>query len=196
MCSMRLLSYLVLLVLMLGCAAKQPSQPVALTGANKTHPLSPSLTPDNTSSANTAQSRIPDNAKQIFDNAETLEVLLLKPSHPAGKFKLNSQDKYLGMEILGRAVVRDAKVKRDLLDSLYASIASVSFGDQYMCIEPKHGLRASYKGKTAALLISFRCQNFYTYTADDQTHPPLNAISKSAQSVFDKILKGANISPE
>ena len=89
-------------------------------------------------------------------------------------------------------MISEGKAK-ELRDSLYSSVAAISMGESAMCFYPRHGLRATYKGKTAELLICFHCMNFYTYTADGQRHPPMNAISGGAQPVFNRLLKEAGV---
>ena len=113
--------------------------------------------------------------------------------HPNMKYKLNSKDRYYGYEVLGKAVISKGNAK-ELRDSLYSSVAAISMGESAMCFYPRHGLRATRKGKTAELLICFHCMNFYTYTSDGQRHPPMNAISRSAQPVFNRLLSEAGIS--
>jgi hypothetical protein len=143
-----------------------------------------------------AKNEVPSDAKQIIDRAENLEIILLNTVggryHPNIRYKLNSKDRYYGYEVLGKSVLSGDKAK-EMRDSLYSSVAATSKGQSAMCFYPRHGLRATHNGKTAELLICFHCMNFYTYTADGQRHPPMNAISRDAQPVFNRVLSEAGV---
>jgi hypothetical protein len=197
---MRLILSQLLLLLLLGCVTKQTAQinePLSVASLPLASPILFTQDIPSKGVLHGQKNEIPNNVREVLNSADKIEILLLRPGgtsyHPAWKFKLYSNGKYFGNEILGRAFVRGTKGKGEFLNALYASVASTPFEDQSMCFEAKHGLRASYRGKTVALLISFRCQNFYLYTADDQTHPPLFAISEKVRETFDRILKEANV---
>lgn len=188
------------LTISLGCAARQP-RPTA--GHNAAVPApSPTPTPEPSEApagdlSNDTKNEIPVEAKRILDRAERLEVLLVNPVGtgytPNIGYKLNSRDRYYGYEVSGKAVVSGAKAK-ELRGALYSGVAAIRKGESAMCFYPRHGLRATYRGRTTALLICFHCMNFYTYTADGQTHPPMNAITRGAQPLFNRVLSEAGVS--
>jgi len=195
---MRYLIGILMLTTLLSCTVSQSQQAVEPEATVTTPAATPTPAAYNAASSlsRSTKNEIPSAAKRIIDRAEKLEIILINPVggtyHPNVEYKLNSPDRYYGYEMLGKALVSDVKA-RELRESLYSGVAVISMGESAMCFSPRHGLRAAHGGKTAELLICFHCMNFYTYTADGQRHPPMNAISREAQPVFNRLLKEAGI---
>ena len=198
---MRYIILIMPLAIALGCAVQRPQlterKDISTTPSPTPTPLS-----DAVASADLyrgAKNELPREAKRILDRAEKLELILIEPSggryHPNIEYKLNSQDRYYGYEVLGKAVVSGARAK-ELRRALYSGVAAIRAGESAMCFSPRHGLRATHKGRTTELLICFQCMNLSTYTADGQRHPPMTAIARGAQPVFNRLLSEGGVSVE
>ena len=95
--------------------------------------------------------RLPEDAAQILDKANTIELVSLNPDHeakrPAGRLR--------GWKVLGRATL-EGDDKKAILAALQAGIEG-NEGRAAKCFNPRHGIEATYEGKTVELVICFEC---------------------------------------
>ena len=103
----------------------------------------------------------------------------------------NEKDGWHGSKVLGKATVK----KEDATKLAGTLMKSVTEGDRgARCFIPRHGVRATYDGKTYDLVICFECGWVYIYT-DKSDKPKVLMISASASGAADKILTEAKDSP-
>jgi hypothetical protein len=82
-------------------------------------------------------------------------------------------------------MVKDAALKRQLLDALYYGIGKS--GGSAMCFYPRHGIRGIYNGEKVELAICFQCQN-YRGAAKSGTFG--GGFSNAPKEFFDYLLSG------
>src|ERR1700722_14232822 len=96
--------------------------------------------------------KIPTAARTILDKAESFELYSIDPVKPDKKPK----DDFLGWKVLGKTAVKDADVRKKLIEALAAGAAE-NKGEVADCFNPRHGIRAKFDGKTVDLVICFEC---------------------------------------
>jgi hypothetical protein len=91
--------------------------------------------------------------------------------------------------VLGQTSVTSSQTKTKLLNALYDGI-SRSDGSAAACFQPRHGIRATTKGRTVDLVICFECQSLEIYDNEIKTTATL---TRSPQPVFNEFLTRAGV---
>jgi len=68
-----------------------------------------------------------------------------------------------------------------------------SDGNGAKCFDPRHGIRATAKGKTVDLVICFECNWVYVYYDNDENRQHVAVTTREPQAVLDKTLKDAGV---
>ncbi len=129
---------------------------------------------------------IPDKFRTVLEKAETLELLSIDPIRPKEK----SKDSFCGWNVLGRTTVKDAKTCKKLVAALKTGVEGYS-GIATRCFEPRHAIRASYRGTTVDFLICFQCVQVAVYVEDKRVTS--FGTSQFPKSVFDGVLTEAKV---
>ena len=132
--------------------------------------------------------KLPDKAKSILDMANQFDLLSLDPD--AGRDQ--TKDAFHGWKVLGKTVVKDPKVRKQILESLYEGI-SKSDGQGAKCFEPRHGIRASVEGKTVDLVVCFECSWVYVFFDKDENRQGVAVTTYKPQANWDKALRDAGV---
>jgi hypothetical protein len=132
--------------------------------------------------------KLPDKAKAILDKANQFDLLSLDPDPDRAQVK----DGFHGWKVLGKTVVKDPQVRKQVLESLYEGI-SKSDGVGAKCFEPRHGIRASVEGKTVDLVICFECSWVYVFFDKEEKRQGVAVTTDKPQPTWDKVLKDAGV---
>jgi hypothetical protein len=126
--------------------------------------------------------KLPDAVRTALEKAGELEVYSLNG-------ETNDKDGWHGSKVLGKTTV-----KKENATKLASALAKgVSEGDRgARCFIPRHGVRATYDGKTYDLVICFECGWVYIYT-DKSDKPKVLMIANSPSGALNKILTDAKI---
>lgn len=124
--------------------------------------------------------RIPDRARAILEQADQIELLSLN-SIQSGKVN------FYGHEVLGKTTVSDARVRERLISAFENGVEKPD--GPMICFNPRHGIHATRRGKTADFVICFECRQVKVYGVADETF----LVNQAPQPIFDKILRGAGI---
>jgi hypothetical protein len=94
---------------------------------------------------------IPEPARKLIENAETIEVFTLTgDDDPTG---------FMGWRVVGRTMVEDVNTRNLLAERLL--IANEASGRGAMCIDGEYGVRATSGGTTIDLMMCFECGNVW-----------------------------------
>ena len=141
----------------------------------------------------------PDGARQVLEQSPQLTLFSVDPA--AGDYDSVVGSKPLpmfhGHMIFGQTVISDAAAKAALLASFYDGLVippdprglkQIGIG----CFNPRHGLRATMKGKTVDLLICFGCMQVETYINNHRLarHAHINAAPSEK---FNEVLTAAGV---
>src|SRR6266545_3735172 len=126
--------------------------------------------------------KLPDTVRTALEKAGELEVYSLNG-------ETNDTDGWHGSKVLGKTTV-----KKEAATKLAGALAKgVTEGDRgARCFIPRHGVRATYDGKTYDLVICFECGWVYLYT-DKSDKPQVLMISTSPNNALNKILTDAKV---
>src|SRR5262245_48603699 len=102
---------------------------------------------------------LPEKARAMLDKADESEFVSVGPM---GEGKGGVKDGFHGWKVLGKTVVKDAKIRKEILESLYGGIKE-SDGNGAKCFDPRHGIRATVDGKTVDVVICFECGWIYVF---------------------------------
>jgi hypothetical protein len=121
--------------------------------------------------------------KEILEKADTFELYSLDPGprKVAGGFH--------GWKVLGKTPVKDAAARKRILAAVYKGLAD-SDGTVANCFNPRHGIRATHKGKTVDLVICFECLQVQFHAGKEQA---TELTTASPQPTLDKVLKDAGV---
>lgn len=121
-------------------------------------------------------------ARNILENAEHFELYSLNPAK-------EDKDGFHGSTVLGKTLVKEAKTHKQIIAALYKGLAD-SDGTAALCFIPRHGIRATHKGKTVDVLICFECyQAQFHMGGKSETE----TLTRSPEKVFDEVLKKAGV---
>lgn len=137
-------------------------------------------------SVQSAENKIPENAKAVLENADRFELLSLAPERQQEK----SKGEFDGWTVLGKTLIPDAEGRRRLLAALEKGIKEHD-GPVAACFNPRHGVRATHQGKAADLVICFECVQGQVYVAGKREGGFLT--TRSPEPVFDRALRDAKV---
>ena len=126
--------------------------------------------------------------KQLFEKAEAIEVYSLDPSDDR-KEPPDAKKGFHGWHILGKTTVKDPKVRKKLVAALYAGLAD-SDGTAAKCFDPRHGIRATVDGKTADIVICFRCLQMQFIVGEASM---TETTTQAPEKVLDEVLTNAGV---
>jgi len=138
------------------------------------------------STSHAAPSRIPSDIREILENADNFELLSIDPDI-RGSTRNNLFHKW---NVLGRIMVRDRSARIKLVTAFRRGVEE-NPGYAAACFNPRHGIRASYAGKSVDLVICFECAQVEAYSDGRERSGFL--ITASPEPEFDAILRSANV---
>ena len=136
-------------------------------------------------SARSEDNKLPAEAATILAKATELELYSIVPSFT----KSDAKDAFRGYEVLGKTTVKGAG-KKDLVAAFKKGLDGQI--DPAACFNPRHGIRATYDGKSVDLVICFECAQFKVFLDKGDKGTGL-LINAKPQVAFDKVLKDAGI---
>src|SRR5262249_15420308 len=102
--------------------------------------------------------KLPGSAQTILEKADRIELFSLDPETKHWK----SGTGLYGWQILGSTILEDEVTRHRVVSALLKGIKE-SDGSELKCFWPRHGIRATYQGKTADFVICFHCLFMKTY---------------------------------
>ena len=132
-----------------------------------------------------AEKELPQQAKAILSKVSEFTLYSLEPHEKADK--TNSLH---GEKVLGKTMVKDAAVRKQLLSTLEKSIAKPEKGGA-KCFWPRHAIRATHEGKTVDVPICFECGWVYVYL--DNEDAIRIQMDTAGQEPFDDVLRKAKV---
>jgi hypothetical protein len=131
-------------------------------------------------------------AKDILQNADQIELLSLDPREGGGEHEVKDvKDLFHDYRSLGSVKVTNGHDRKRLVAEIDSAIAATHPGEEGACFEPRHGIRATAKGRTVTLVICFQCWNVHVYLNDALIQ---NVATKSSPEEFlDRLLKDAGV---
>jgi len=132
------------------------------------------------------KNELPASALEILEGAETLILVSVD-------FRKEERDEtkfFHGFQTLGEIEVKNAAERKELLAALRKGVEE-NQDTGAKCFVPRHGIRATFKGKSVDLVICFECMWVYVYESDQKRR--ILMTSDSPQPVFDKLLKAAKV---
>jgi len=132
--------------------------------------------------ARSAEKPSSKSVKDILENA-TFELYSLDPA------KEDDEKGFRGYAVLGKTLVKDADARKGMIAALYKAIAD-SDGNAARCFVPRHGIRATHKGKTVDVVICFECYRVKFFVKDENETETLTRVP---EALFDKVLKAAGV---
>ena len=134
------------------------------------------------------ENKLSADVQTILEKAEQFELLSLDPAVEGVKGK----EGFHGWKILGKTMVKDAAVRKEIVTALDKGIAE-SDGNGAKCFDPRHGIRAQRDGKTVELVICFECMQVQGYLDKSEKSDVHFLVTKTPQDAFDKVLKAAGV---
>ena len=133
--------------------------------------------------------KFPEPVRTALEQTPEFELLSLDPKHRDE----DAPTEFYRRRVVGKIIIKDAATRNRLLGALDASVRAEKPMSGGACFNPRHAIRAQHSGKTFYLVICFHCDNVYVYADDDLEHQDYIHIDRSPLSVFDDVLKSANI---
>jgi hypothetical protein len=132
--------------------------------------------------------KLPDSARRVLHKAHRFELLSLDPDV---EVKEGAKDVFHGYKVLGKTVVKRKGVRKEILVALFRGVAAGDTEGEPDCFNPRHGIRATYQGKTVDLVLCFECDQIMVYEGESNVAQVFT--DGSPQRVFDKVLKDAGV---
>jgi hypothetical protein len=129
--------------------------------------------------------KIPADAKAILEKAESFELLSLEPRTAREVPK----ESFHGWKVLGKKIDK-AEVRKQLVEAFEKGVTE-NKGDMARCFLPRHGIRVTHDGKSAAFVICFQCNQVRVYVGGEAER--VIHVSDSPAEVFNKVLKDAGV---
>jgi hypothetical protein len=128
---------------------------------------------------------LPGEARTIFEQSPTLEILSLDPS---SRYRGTVGTRiFHGFLLLGKARLTGEEANQARLSFYDSTVRRRHNQFRAACFNPRHGLRAVYQGRTLDLSLCFHCQNVYAYI--DGKKISSGYTSREAQPDFDALLR-------
>jgi hypothetical protein len=132
--------------------------------------------------------------RRVLEQAKEFELLSVDPGtelsspNQSSTLEPNKGETFLGHRVLGKTLLKNARVRLKLLNSLYAGI--VHSWEVMGCFRPRHGIRVTYKGQTVELIICFECRVYRGAFGEEELN---GKISKAPERIFNQILLSAHV---
>jgi hypothetical protein len=133
------------------------------------------------------KNRIPDDRWTILEKAEQIVLLSVDPEKP----ETVPPNDFHGWKVLGKTSITDPEVRRDLMDAFKKGVDDYKPGPIPACFNPRHGIQASYNGKTVDFIICFQCEQLGSLVNGKDSYGL--RTTRSAQPIFNKILTEAKV---
>lgn len=127
--------------------------------------------------------KLPAEVAAILEKADTVELLSLQP-----KADPEAKDSFHQYKILGKTTLKGADATK-LVATVQKGIKD-SDGTIARCFNPRHGLRASFEGKTAELVICYECNSIECFIGDKRVGT-YTATTSTPGTELNKILTAA-----
>lgn len=98
---------------------------------------------------------LPDDARDVLEQAEVFELLALHPEHDAAE-GVPAEQLFHRWHVLGRTRIDGATERRTLIEELYRSLDG-NPGEAASCFIPRHALRAVRGDREVGVVICFEC---------------------------------------
>jgi hypothetical protein len=131
------------------------------------------------------KNKIPEAVQTILKKADAIEVYSLDP----WQSKYEPKDDFHGWCVLGHTPLKDSDARKALVAALVKGVEDKK-GVAGDCFNPRHGIRATYDGKTVDLVICFECMKVQGYL-DKST--VFFFINKRPEETFERVLKAAKV---
>lgn len=129
----------------------------------------------------------PEPVRTALEQAPEFELLSLDPKHRDE----TAPTEFDRRRVIGKTMVKDAATRKRLLGAFDASVRADNVSKK--CFDPRHAIRVQHAGKMFYLVICFHCGNVTIYSDDDVEHRGYMQTDLSPLSVFDEVLKSANV---
>ncbi len=120
---------------------------------------------------------LPPKIREVLERAEVLHVLGLSSEDKAG----------IGWYPDVRAELRIGRERSELLKSFFFD-ASAGPNPSASCFIPRHGLKATHKGKTVEVIICYQCHLFSVEGDFGEYHGGVYKDGAAAYALFENIL--------
>ena len=142
------------------------------------------------------QNALPTDARKVLETGERFILLSLDNLPMMGGTSASPpRELFNGYGVLGRAEIRNAEERTELLRALYKGIAG-SDGSVNSCFHPRHGISATLGGEAVDLVICFECLQIQTFTnhGEGVLAPSAPVLTtRSPQRTFNRALKRARL---
>jgi hypothetical protein len=178
-----------LLLYSIGCGTNGESESIAVD-ANLPHPTaSPEIeqgppgipviavSPLNTRQRRELNATLPPKVREILEKADTLEVLGLSSDDKAG----------IGWYPDVRARLPLGTERSELINAFFFDASAGP--NPSACFIPRHGLKATYKGKTVEVLICYQCHLFVVEGDLGEFDGGVYKEGAAAHHLFERILQ-------
>ena len=125
--------------------------------------------------------------RAVLEGAEQFELLSINPDRRAPK----ASDNFHGWNVLGRTTVKDANIRKKLVAAFRKGVEE-NDGVVAACFNPRHGIRATFEGKSVDLVICFECFQTEVYAGGFSSERKL-LNTNSPEPAFDGVLKAASV---
>ncbi len=126
--------------------------------------------------------------RYVLDNSDQFILYSLLPRSQEGRDGGRIIGRFQRNGVLGQTQVTDPQLKARLVNALFAGISSD--GNAADCFNPRHGIRATYNGRTVDVEICFECGAVY-FTENGKSNRQF--VSQEPQKVFDQALIEAKL---
>lgn len=127
---------------------------------------------------------LPPKIRQVLEDAETLEVLGLSSEDRSG----------IGWEPDVKAQLAKGTERAALLNSFFFDASAGP--NPSACFVPRHGLKATYKGKTVEVIICFQCHLFVVRGDLGKYNGGVYRDGSASHHLFEALLESARPMPK
>jgi hypothetical protein len=132
--------------------------------------------------------KLPRNVQTVLENADTFTLFSINPEPD---FEHKAKDTFQNHAIWGQVKIRSAATRKELIDALNKGIGA-SGGEEALCFNPRHAIRAEKGDKTVELLICFECRQIYI-TSTWATNVIVITTTPDPAATLNEVLKRAGI---
>jgi hypothetical protein len=131
---------------------------------------------------------IPEAALRCLRTPQHMILYSIHPSREA-QFEQPPPMLFHKFRVLGETDITAPDSQRVVANAIQRAV-SHSFGTEYMCFDPRHGVRVTDTSGTYDFLICFECAQIYIYSGDQQT---AHVTISGSPTALNDILKSAHI---
>jgi hypothetical protein len=122
----------------------------------------------------------------VLHKAAEIEVLSLDPSEGEDN---KAGDAFHGWKVLGKTTVQEKAVRKKIAAAVARGVA-LAPKLAAKCFEPRHGIRATYRGTTVDFVICYECSQIEVYYGKRNANVRTDSSSEPS---LDRILKRAGV---